>query len=71
MVKLTSKVQKNMFEHAKNRKKFPGSVSPDPPKQHLRLQRSKSPPNFFHLPTALSPIEYFLIGYSLAHAVMI
>ena len=30
MVKLTSKVQKNMFKHAKNRKKFWGDVSPDP-----------------------------------------
>ena len=29
MVKLTSKVQKNMFEHAKNRKKF-GGVPLDP-----------------------------------------
>ena len=30
MVKLTSKVQKNMFERAKNRKKFWEGVSPDP-----------------------------------------
>ena len=30
MVKLTSKGQKSMFERAKNRKKFPGGVSPDP-----------------------------------------
>ena len=30
MVKLTSKGQKSMFEHVKNRKKFLGGVSPDP-----------------------------------------
>ena len=30
MVKLTSKVQKNMFKRAKNRKKILGGVSPDP-----------------------------------------
>ena len=29
IVKLTSKVQKNMFEHAKNKKKFGGGMSLD------------------------------------------
>ena len=30
MVKLTSKVQKNMFKHAKNRKKISGGRVPEP-----------------------------------------
>ena len=53
--KTNFKSTENMFERAKNRKKFPGGVSPDPVVP-LAPQRSKSPPNFFHLPTALPPI---------------
>ena len=52
MIKLTSKVQKNMFERAKNRKKFLGGVSPGP-LAALAPSPLEEPPNFFHLPTAL------------------
>ena len=51
-VKLTLKVQKNMFEHAKNRKKFLGGVSLDP-LATLAPSALEEPPNFFHLPMAL------------------
>ena len=46
MAKLTSKVQKNMFKHAKNRKKFWGRV-PGPPSSTCAFSGRRAPLTFF------------------------
>ena len=67
MVKLTSKVQKNMFEHAKNRKTFLGGISPDP-LAALVPSGLEEPPNFFHLPTALTGfVQWYLVQWYLCN----
>ena len=58
IVKLTSKVQKNIFEHAKNKKNSEGRV-PGLTSSTYAFGARRAPPNFFHLPTALKQLVEF------------